>query len=127
MLIAVIIFFLLPVSFLVAAFRQVMRARREGAMTNRRWHCSVLALALASITVAWTLIQELSWFINGGSPHGMEAGPGIWMWMRHVSLWLLVGMFAMSFFAWGRAKWWLAAIGPAIMFVAYALYMLQFD
>jgi hypothetical protein len=58
---------------------------------------------------------NLSWTQNGGSPHGMGPAPGLWLTLRPIAIWSVVG--TVVFGAFGKGKLRLLTIGLAISII----------
>ncbi len=127
MLIATLILFLLPCSVLWIAWRRSAGIASESDASGWRIYCGKAALILAGLSTLSQLVFFLSWFHNGGSPHGMMPSPGIWKVAGRASALVLVVSLILS--AFGKGKWRLLVLGWAasLVLVAYLLFGLEMD
>jgi hypothetical protein len=58
--------------------------------------CAAWLVALTSTVL--NMIWNASWLHNGGSPHGMAAGPGLWQILGPFLVWTFAAATALSFF-----------------------------
>jgi hypothetical protein len=109
MFVFTLIAFLLPGGLLLAACRKFRRAKAGLEIPVWRSRAGALALALATAATVFELIFFLSWFHNGGSPHGMMPSPGIWKFIGRVAGCAFLGSIALAPF--GKGMWRLTFVG----------------
>ncbi len=68
-----------------------------------------------------------SWLYHGGSPHGLDPSPGLWMSVRHALKWTFILGVASTVFGKGKLRLLLLGWAPSIVFVFYTVFMLQMD
>jgi cytochrome b len=124
---ATMVLFLLPCSLLWAAWRRSVRNASESRAPTWRAHCGAAALVLAACSTLLELVFYYSWFHNGGSPHGMMPSPGVWKIVGRIAFWILVASVVISAFVKGRWRLLILAWAGALVFVAYATFMLNRD
>jgi hypothetical protein len=73
------------------------------------------------------MIDMFSWFHNGGSPHGMGPGPGLWIKFGPLSLKLEISAFVAGIFGIGKGRWLLLGVGPSLFLVQTMLLVLEMD
>jgi hypothetical protein len=127
MYVVVGVFFILPSALLGAAWRSGLRIGGESSRPNWRTYFLYAALTVASCsTLAWVGFF-VSWFHNGGSPHGLDPSPGLWRSLRPIFSWTLVTSVLLAIF--GKRKprllvlGWAAAVAVAMVMV----FMLEMD
>src|SRR5689334_551422 len=81
------ILFLLPCFLLYFAWRSLFRTERAPTLPTWRKNVVKTALVVAAISTLVNTVWNASWLHNGGSPHGMGAGPGIWQSLGMPLLW----------------------------------------
>jgi hypothetical protein len=124
---ATAILFLLPCALLAIGWAVFTKGKDDAQLP--RWRTilttSALLLALAStfIHFAW----NISWLHSGGSPHGMGAGPGIWMTLRIPLLWTFGLAILGAFFAKGKCRLLLLGWAASMYLVFQMIYILQMD
>jgi hypothetical protein len=125
MMITTVVLFLLPCTVLLLALRRYTSG--EGGLHNWRTYCGGAALISAGCSTVLELVFFVSWFHNGGSPHGMTPSPGIWKVIGRISAWFLIASLALS--AFGKGKWrsLIPAWAATLTFVAYALFTLEME
>jgi hypothetical protein len=84
-------------------------------------------LILAVLATVLYLISWLSWFHNGGSPHGMTPPLGIWAPAGRVSYCALIATIVLTLFATGRRRWLLVSWAVVFVFVEALLSIAEMD
>jgi hypothetical protein len=125
MQIVTILLFILPCLFLAAGLRYGLESNRQAILFGWRWNCFLLDVAVASITVVLFTIFNLSWLKCGGSPHGMDTPPGLWLTMQPYRLPTLSATFVLATL--GKGKWLLLAVAPTIFFADTMVNVLQME
>jgi len=110
------ILFIIPCLLLFFAGRGLSQGDRFQSLPKWRKILVKVALLVASASTILNLFWNLSWLHNGGSPHGMSAGPGVWQSLGPFLVWtFIVGTILILFWA------------VSMVFVYQAIYILQFD
>jgi hypothetical protein len=120
------ILFLLPCLLLVAAWRRATSGLETGYPKWRR-HCADVALFAATVATVAEMLFMFSWLYNGGSPHGMDPSPGLWMRLRPAIKWPFVLGVVLTLFGKGKLRLLLLGWVPSVVFAMCATYMLQMD
>ncbi len=81
------ILFLLPWSLLFGSWLSFHRAKSVAPLTVWRRLLVYAALLVAFTFTVLNMVWNASWLQNGGSPHGMGAGPGLWQHVGPFLLW----------------------------------------
>ena len=92
-----------------------------------RKRCELAALILAVLTTVLNLVSWLSWFHNGGSPHGMTPPLGLWRPAGQAGFWSLIATVVLAVFATGKRRWLLLSWGVAFVVVEYMLSLAEMD
>lgn len=121
------ILFLLPCLLLYFSWRSLFRHNRAPMSPAWRKHCVEAALLVAVLATILHIAWNASWLHSGGSPHGMRASPGLWLSLSRPLLWSFGIAVALSLLAKGRGRVLLVTWSLSMVFVFYAIYMLQID
>jgi len=127
MLIASGVFFIFPCCLLVEAWRRALLSMREEKLPIWRSCCIGIALVLATAATIVSMIDIFSWFHNGGSPHGMGPGTGLWIKFGPHSLKLEIAALLAGIFGVGKGRWFLLGVGPSLFLVQILLPRLEMD
>jgi hypothetical protein len=127
MLVASAILFVFPCCLLIAAWRRALLDKREIKLSTWRRYGIGFALVLATLATIASMIDMFSWFHNGGSPHGMNPGPGLWITFGPLSLKLMVAAFVVAPFGVRKGRWLLLSVPPSLFCVVALLSMLEMD
>jgi len=127
MYVATVILFLIPWSILRFAWIDFLKKERESTHKDWRSYFQKAALIVATFATSTAMIFFLSWTHTGGSPHGGQPPPGLWVFLRPIAMWSVVATVAVGSFAKGRTR--LLVIGSAISIfcVVYLLAALEMD
>ena len=96
------IFFLLPSLLLVAAW--TCPGDPKTICPKWRRHCGHLALFAATSATVMSALFMFSWLYHGGSPHGLDPSPGLWMSVRHALKWTFILGVASTVFGKGKLR-----------------------
>jgi hypothetical protein len=127
MIVATFVLFLIPLAILLLALTDALNQRKLSSQQNWRSYFQGLALAAAAIATLTALGFNLSWTHNGGSPHGMAPGPGLWMILRPTAVFSVVATVVLGAFGKGRARLLIVGSAISIFFVDLLLAMLEMD
>jgi hypothetical protein len=125
--IASAILFLLPWSLLVGSWLAFHRAKGVTQLPAWRRLLVRTALLVAVVSTVLNMVWNASWLHSGGSPHGMDAGPGLWQHLGRFLLWSLAAATALGFFGKGKARALLVGWSISMVVVFQLIFMLQFD
>jgi len=84
-------------------------------------------LFVAFVSTVLHLIWSVSWLGCGGSPHGMSTSPGLWQPLGPAMFWIFVLGSALSLLAKGAPRILLLGWSASMVFVFYAIYVLQME
>ena len=126
MYVATVILFLIPWSILRFAWRDFLKNEKE---STRKWrsYFQKAALIVATVATATAMIFFLSWTHSGGSPHGGQPPPGLWLFLRPIAMWSVVATVAIGAFAKGRTRLLVLGSAISIFCVVYLLAALEMD
>ena len=119
------VLFLIPGTLLFFAGENL--SRTESTLSPWRRYFSMAALFIAIISTILNVVWNVSWLHEGGSPHGMRAGPGIWEPLGPILVWTLLIALVLSVFGKGKARMLLLGWSVSMLVVFQLIYMLQFD
>jgi hypothetical protein len=125
MLIVTIILFLVPGTLLAAAWRRYFRGAEETRVSQWRLYSGAIALSLASLATVLEVLFFLSWFHNGGSPHGMLPSPGIWKFAGRIAFWTFAMSVVLTLFGKGRWRTLFSAWMASLCIVVPLIFMLE--
>ena len=125
MYVATGVLFLLPSTLLFFATKKLISPDR--ALPQWRKYISLAAVSTAGISTILNIVWNISWLHQGGSPHGMGAGPGIWQPIGPILVWTFLIALALSVLGKGRARMLLLAWSASMYAVFQLIYIRQFD
>ena len=119
--------FLLPISLLLLAWRGASAS--EGVLRLPTWRKYFVKAALltACVSTIVNIVWNASWLYNGGSPHGMGAGPGLWQSLGMFLASTFVLALVLSLFGKGKVRIFLLGWSVSMYFVFQMIYILQVD
>jgi hypothetical protein len=124
---ATTILFLIPSLFIFLAWRASFRSEPSEPLPTWRRGIVIAALIIACLSTLIHFVWNISWLHSGGSPHGMDTNPGLWLNLNRPLLWSFGLAIALSIFARGKGRLMLLAWSVSMYFVFEMVYMLQFD
>jgi hypothetical protein len=127
MYIATCLLFLLPSSLLWGAWRSSFKNSKELSAEDWRFYCERIALISASLAIPAAVGFFLSWIHNGGSPHGLLPGDGLWRTLRPIAEMLVLATVMFGIFGKGRGRLLVAGSAISIFFVSLLLFALEMD
>src|SRR5579885_1527158 len=98
------VFFILPSSLLAAAWKRALEPEQQWFQSGWRAYSLKGALIAASCATLANIGLFISWFHNGGSPHGMIPTPGLWKSLGPISAWTLVASVPLAILGKGKAR-----------------------
>ena len=102
MYVATGVLFLIPCTLLFFASRNLFRS--DGALPLLRRYLSGAAVFIAGVSTTMHIVWNVSWLHEGGSPHGMRAGPGIWEPLGPILVWTFGIAIALSVLGKGKVR-----------------------
>ena len=121
------ILFLLPSLLLLFSWLTFHRAKLTLQLPLWRRFLFSAALLVAVASTILSMAWNFSWLKQGGSPHGMGAGPGLWQKLGPFLVWSFVAATALGFFAKRTARILMIVWSLSMYFVFQFIYILQFD
>jgi hypothetical protein len=121
------VFFLLPCSLLVAAWKCVLEQGQQWSQRDWRAYSLKTALIVASCATLANICFFISWFSNGGSPHGMLPTPGLWKSLGPISTWTLVTSVLLATLGKGKIRFLMLGWAGATVFAEAMIFMLEMD
>jgi hypothetical protein len=121
------ILFLLPWSLLFGSWLSFNRAEVAAPLPTWRRSLVFAALFAASASTVLNMVWNASWLHNGGSPHGMGAGPGLWQHLGPFLLWTFAAATVLGFFGKGKARASMVGWSVSMWVVFQLIYVFQFD
>lgn len=119
------VLFVIPCTLLLLSTISLIKS--DGALPPwRRYFCGTAAF-VAGVATIMHIVWNVSWLYEGGSPHGMGAGPGIWQPLGPVLVWTFVIALILSVFGKGKVRMLLLGWSVAMVAVFYLIYMFQMD
>jgi len=125
MYVATGVLFLIPCALLFFATRNLFTT--DGALPLLRRYFSGAAVFIAGVSTIMHIVWNVSWLHEGGSPHGMRAGPGIWEPLGPILVCTLLIALAPSVFGKGKVRMLLLGWSVSMIAVFYLIYMFQMD
>jgi hypothetical protein len=125
MYVATGVLFLGPCTLLFFAWKNL--SRTDSTIPLWRRYVSKAALAVAGISTLMHIVWSVSWLYNGGSPHGMGAGAGIWQPVGPILVWTFLISIVLSVFGKGKVRTLLLGWSASMYAVFQLIYLFQFD
>jgi len=116
--------FLLPWSLLLGSW---LAFRKGPSLPEWRWRLAYAAMLIAALSTVLNMVWNGSWLSNGGSPHGMDAGPGLWQHLGRFLGWSFAAATVLSFFGKGKTRALMVGWAVSMWVVFQLIFMLQFD
>lgn len=127
MYVAIVILFVIPSSILWFAWRGFVNGRVQSAHSDWRSHVELAGLYLATVAVLATMLFLLSWTHSGGSPHGGQPPPGLWLFLRPAAMFSVIATVGVGLFGRGRTRLLVLAVATSIFCVTYLFAALEMD
>jgi hypothetical protein len=121
------ILFLLPWSLVLGSWLAFRRPNFAVPLPTWRRFIFFAAVLVAIVSTVLNMLWNASWLENGGSPHGMGAGPGLWQNIGPFLLWSFGAATVLSFFGKGRSRILMLGWSLSMWLVFQLIYVLQFD
>jgi hypothetical protein len=125
MYVATGVLFLIPVTLLFFATKNL--SWTDGALALWRKYFSTAALSIAGVSTIMHIVWNISWLHEGGSPHGMGAGPGIWEPLGPILVRTFEIAIILSVFGKGKVRMLLLGWSVSMVVVFYTIYMFQME
>ena len=97
--------------------------------SESRWRAFSMVASLIAASCA-TLLEigfVVSWFHNGGSPHGMEPSPGLWRTLGPIFRYTLVASVSLAVLGKGKPRMYVLGWTAAILVGITLIFMLEMD
>jgi len=117
----------LPSVLLVAAWRKGLRVSPGSSRPSWRTYSLYAALTVATFSTLAIVGFFVSWFNNGGSPHGLTPAPGPWKLLGKLFAWTLVGSVLLASFGKGKPRLLVLGWAIAIVVATAMVFMLEMD
>ena len=125
---ATAILFIGPCSLLALAWRRLVRTGVLRDLPRWRTYTLQAALLVGAAATLLNIVWNISWLYNGGSPHGMGAGPGIWQRLGPILAWTFAIATVLGVaFGKGVSRLFFAGWSISMLVVFQMIYLLQFD
>jgi Mn2+/Fe2+ NRAMP family transporter len=125
-IISVVLFFF-PSALLWAAWRRRLRDWQQSPQSNWRIYCVNAALIFASCATLAVMGFVISWFHNGGSPHGLAPAPGLWKSLGPIFTWTLTASLILAILGNGKARFYVLGWAGAAVVALALVFMLEMD
>jgi hypothetical protein len=125
MYVATGVLFLIPCILLFFATKTLSRS--DGTLPLLRRYFSGAAVFIAGVSTIMHIVWNVFWLHEGGSPHGMRAGPGIWEPLGPILIWTFGTATVLSVFGKGKVRMLLLVWSVSMVVVFYTIYMFQMD
>jgi hypothetical protein len=127
MYIVVAVLFILPSTLLGAAWTTVLRIGGESSRPKWRTYSLYAALTVGTCSTLAAVSFFVSWFHNGGSPHGMTPPLGLWRPFGRVFMCTLVSTLPLAAFGKGKPRFLVVGWAAAIVVATAMVFMLETD
>ena len=123
--IAAAIFYLIPVSLLAGALVRSTGNEQESVQTAWRKYCLQAALLVATAATLMSVLFVVSWFHNGGDPHGMGPSPGLWSILGPTSAYMGTASVTLALFGKGKGRFMVIGWAVTLFLVINLIFMLD--
>jgi hypothetical protein len=127
MYVVVGLLFIVPSALLGAAWRSVLRVGEESSRPDWRTYSLYAALTAASCSTLASAGFFLSWFHNGGSPHGLTPSPGLWKSLGPIFRWTFVTSVLLAISGKGKPRFLVLGWAAAVVVAMAMVFMLEMD
>jgi hypothetical protein len=127
MYVVVGVLFTLPGALLGAAWRSGLRIGEESSLPNWRKYFLYAALTVASCSTLASMGFFVSWFHNGGSPHGLDPSPGLWKSLGPIFGWTFVTSVLLAILGKGKPRLLVLGWAVALVVAMAMIVMLEMD
>ncbi len=121
------VLFFLPCALLWAAWRRGLKGGQQSPQPNWRVYCVNAALIIASCAMLAIMGFVVSWFHNGGSPHGLAPAPGLWKSLGPIFTWTLIASVILAILGKGKARFLVLGWAAAVVFALAMVFILEMD
>lgn len=109
------------------AWTNKIGAGRQGTQPRWRGYSMVASLIAASVApLAW-IGFVVSWFHNGGSPHGLTPPPGLWKTFGPIFSRALIASVVLAIFGKGKPRAYTLGWAAAILVALSMTFILEMD
>ena len=124
---ATIILFAIPWTILWFAWKGFLNGGVRSSRGGWRSHIEQAAMYLATLATLAAMLFFLSWTHSGGSPHGGQPPPGLWLFLRPIAEFSVLATAGVGFFCRARTRLLVLGSAVAIFGVIYLLAALEMD
>jgi hypothetical protein len=121
------VLFILPSALLGAGWTTGLRIGKESSRPNWRTYALYAALMVATCSTLAGVGFFVSWFHNGGSPHGMTPPQGLWKPLGRVFMSTLVASVALAICGKGKPRFLVLGWAAAVVVATAMIFMLEMD
>jgi hypothetical protein len=119
--------FTFPIALLVAAWRSGIKLGQGSVQPPWRKYFFNAALTVAGCATLSGIAFFISWFHNGGSPHGMDPSPGLWEQLGPIFKWTVIVSVVMGTLGKGKARFLVFGWAAAVVCSMALVFMLEMD
>jgi hypothetical protein len=119
MYVATLILFVIPWSLIWLGWKTSLKNSAKPNQPSWRSLTLQASLAVGVLAVLTAMGFFLSWTYQGGSPHGGEPKPGLWLALRPIATWSIAATVVLGAFAKGRGRAFAIASAISVIFVIY--------
>jgi O-antigen/teichoic acid export membrane protein len=119
--------FLLPCFLLGTTWHRVVRNDAEAIQPRWRTHSLRASFFIAAIATLLSMSFFVSFFYNGGDPHGMGPSPGLWKILGPASSYSIITSFLLALLGKGKGRIRLVGWAVAIVVVEAMIFVLGMD
>jgi hypothetical protein len=120
------VLFILPGALLGAAWKRGLMDGKE-SQPNWRTYALYAALTAASFSTLAIVGFFLSWFHNGGSPHGLTPSLGVWKSLGPIFPWTLATSVVLATCGKGKARLLVLGWSAAAVVATALVFILEMD
>ena len=105
------------------------KIKSENVPSDSRWRAYSMVASLIAASCA-TLIEigfVVSWFHNGGSPHGMDPSPGLWKTLGPAFRSTMIATVVLAIFGKGKPRIYVLGWTATILVGITLIFMLEMD
>jgi len=121
------VLYLLPIGFIVAAWRSAVNRGAEERTPSWRTNCLFTALILSVVATLASMSFFFSWLLCDGMIHGMEPSPGLWKTLRPVFLSTFLLSVVLTISGKGKGRYKLFGWAGSMVFIHFVVPILAMD
>ena len=109
------------------AWRNKIKSGHVPSESRWRAYSMVASLIAASSATLVEISFVVSWFHNGGSPHGMAPSPGLWKTLGPIFRYTMIASAALAVFGKGKPRMYVLGWTVAILVGITLIFLLEMD